>query len=120
MEALWKTRQREGLRIIGVNLSEPAERVKSYVAKMKLTFPVVIDASGEVARSYGVRFTPTHFLVDRAGVVRAGGSGSNDWNSAPAHAAVRILLGANSHEPTIAPARRDRASTFPNTTIERR
>jgi hypothetical protein len=59
---------------------------------MKLTFPIVIDSTGEVARDYGVRFTPTHFLIDHAGVVRAGGSGSKDWNSPAAHAVVRVLL----------------------------
>lgn len=100
MEALWKARRNESFRLIGINLSEPPERVKAYVAEMKLTFPIVIDRSGELAQTYGVRFTPTHFLIDRSGIVRAGGSGSRDWNGAAAHAAVRILLAATPATPS--------------------
>ncbi len=75
-----------------MNLSEPPARVRAYVAEMKLTFPVVIDADGGVAQAYAVRFTPTHFLIDRAGVVRAGGSGGRDWNGPTAHSVVDQLL----------------------------
>ncbi len=79
--------------MLAVNLAEPPARVKAYVAELKLTLPVVIDSDGEVAQAYAVRFTPTHFLIDRAGVVRAAGSGARDWTGPPAHAAVRALLG---------------------------
>lgn len=75
-----------------MNLGEPEGRVRAYVAELGLTFPIVIDRTGEVARTYDVAFTPTHFLVDRAGVVRAAGSGSHDWSSPQAHAVVRVLL----------------------------
>lgn len=78
--------------MIGINLGEPAERVRASVAELGLTFPVVIDADGELAQTYGVRLTPTHFLIDRAGVVRAAGAGGRDWNGPAAHAVVRRLL----------------------------
>lgn len=105
--------------MIAVNLSEPLERVKAYVAEMKLTFPVVLDSRGEVARTYGVRFTPTHFLIDRSGVVRAGGSGGKDWNSPPAHAAIQALLEAPLARSPI-PARKPRADSPPPGRTERR
>ncbi len=82
-----------GLRVIGVNLSEPEARVRAYVAEMRLTFPIVIDRDGELAQGYGVRFTPTHVLVDRAGVTRAAGAGARDWNGPLGRAAVELLLG---------------------------
>lgn len=77
------------------------------MSTMKLTLPVVVDTTGDVARAYGVRFTPTHFLIDRAGVVRAGGSGARDWNSDAAHAAVGVLL----EDPRPSSARQDRATS---------
>jgi peroxiredoxin len=113
LEALWRTRQNERFRVIGVNLSEPLERVKAYVTEMKLTFPIVIDTSGELAQTYGVRFTPTHFLIDRSGVVRAAGAGARDWNGAPAHAVVQVLLKATPQEPSKLPAQQDRADSPP-------
>ncbi len=98
--------------MIAVNLSEPPKRVQAYVAESGLTLPVAIDASGEVARVYGVRFTPAHFLIDRAGIVRAGGAGARDWTGPTAQAAVRLLLAP--------PARPGPATTPPAGRTERR
>ena len=106
--------------MIGVNLSESPERVKAYVAGSKLTFPVVIDSSGELARTYGVRFTPTHFLIDRLGIVQAGGSGGKDWNGAAARAAIEVILEAAPDKPAKLPARQDRADSRPKRATERR
>lgn len=120
MEALWKAKRHEGLRVVGINLSESPEQVKAYVSEVKLTFPIVIDASGEVARAYGVRFTPTHFLIDRAGVVWAGGSGGKDWNGLLAHDAIRALLEPFPATPSNSPARPKRADSPPSGRTERR
>ncbi len=100
-------------------MSEPEERVKAYVADMKLTFPIAIDARGEVARTYGVRFTPTHFLIDRSARVRAGGSGRKDWSGPPAQALVQVLLDAPAPN-TSNLARPDRADSPPTRRMERR
>ncbi len=94
--------------------------MKAYVAEMSLTFPVVIDTTGEVARTYSVRFTPTHFLIDRAGTVRAAGAGGKDWNSPGAHAVARVLLEARSPPQSPSPAREDRAEFPPRGRMERR
>ncbi len=102
-----------------MNLSEPRERAEAYVADMKLTFPIVIDTGGEVARAYGVRFTPTHFLIDGSGKVRAGGSGRKDWSSPQAHALVQVLLDASDPN-TLKPVRLDRADSPPARRMERR
>jgi len=86
---------------------------------MKLTFPIVIDYTGDVAREYGVRFTPTHFLIDRAGIVRAGGSGNKDWNSPAAHAVVQVLLETPPAKAS-SPVRDHRADPPRSTGAERR
>jgi peroxiredoxin len=98
--------------VLAINLSEPPERVRAYVAESRLTLPVAIDTTGEVARAYGVQFTPTHFLIDRAGIVRAGGAGARDWTGPAARAAVQLLLAS--------PARPDRATPPPPGRTERR
>lgn len=94
--------------------------MKAYVAEMTLTFPVVIDTTGDIARAYGVRFTPTHFLIDRAGTVRAGGSGGKDWNTPRAHAVVRALLEARSPAQSPSATRERRVESPPEGRIERR
>lgn len=106
--------------MIGVNLSEPREKVKAYVAWMKLTFPIVIDRTGKVARDYGVPGTPAHYLIDRAEVVRAVSAGSRNWNGPAAHAAIRALLEAPLPRASKVPARQDRADSPPERGAERR
>lgn len=106
--------------MIGVNLAESPDRVKAYVSEMRLTFPVVIDSTGEVARTWGVRATPTHFLIDRAGIVRAGGMGAKDWSTPAAHAVIHALLGASGAGLSTPPARPDRAASAPTVKTERR
>ncbi len=98
--------------MLAINLSEPPERVRAYVAESRLTLPVAIDTTGEVAQAYGVQFTPTHFLIDRAGIVRAAGAGARDWTGPAAQTAVRLLLAS--------PARPDRATPPPTGRTERR
>lgn len=80
---------------------------------MGLSFRIVIDTGGEVSREYGVHFTPTHVLIDRAGVVRAAGAGARDWTGAAAAAAVQALIRAPDPKPPGAGARRDRATSPP-------
>lgn len=117
---MWKAKRKERFRVIGVNLSEPQERVKTYVAEMQLTFPIVIDSSGELARTYGVQVTPTHFLIDRVGVVRAAGAGAKDWNGPAAHAALQLLLKGAAFKSAKPQARQDRADSPPKGRTERR
>jgi peroxiredoxin len=106
--------------VIGVNLSESPERVKAYAGEMRLTFPIVIDSSGELARTYGVRFTPTHFLIDRRGTVRAAGSGAKDWNGSVARAAVQLLLDTTAVNSSKSPARSNRVDSPLKGRTERR
>jgi hypothetical protein len=46
-----------------------------------LTFPVLLDESGAVARMYRVRATPTVVLVDRRGQLVARTVGDRDWDT---------------------------------------
>jgi peroxiredoxin len=80
--------------VLAVNLGEPADRVRDYVLKHKLTFPVLLDSDSSVARSYGVRGTPTRFLIDRQGRMIAGSIGPQDWMSEEAQKLITRLVGA--------------------------
>lgn len=50
---------------------ENAQITGAYMARLRLDSPVLLDAGGAVARSYGVGYEPTLTLVDQKGVVRA-------------------------------------------------
>ena len=94
LETLYKRYKRDGLAILAVNLGEPAEQVRTYVARHGLSFPHVVDPQARAEAAFGIQATPTNFLVDRRGHVVAGGMGYRDWNAPPAHRLIERLLAA--------------------------
>jgi peroxiredoxin len=59
----------DGLVILAVDVSEPADKVQAYVNQMKLTFPVALDSDGKVSSLFRVRGLPTSFFIDVGGVI---------------------------------------------------
>jgi len=78
--------------VLAVNIAEPADRVKGYLVKHKLTFPALLDNDSRVSNLYGVRATPTRFLIDREGRLVAGSIGPRDWASEEARELISHLL----------------------------
>ena len=59
----------ETLVILGINLGEKRSKVASYVKESGITFPILLDARGKVAASYGVLSLPITLVIDRDGRV---------------------------------------------------
>ncbi len=51
--------------VIAINLQESAQKVKSFVEKNAITYPVALDAQGTTAKLYGVRGIPTIVAIDK-------------------------------------------------------
>ena len=61
-------------------LSGDAAEVRRYAEQMQLTAPVVVDAEGRIAESYGVRGVPAVFIVGPDGKIRFASVGfSSEW-----------------------------------------
>jgi peroxiredoxin len=58
-----------GFEIIAVAMTyDPPEHVRHFAAGRSLPFPVVLDTTGELARSFnGTQVVPTTFLIDTSG-----------------------------------------------------
>ncbi|MFQ5830794.1 MAG: peroxiredoxin family protein [Candidatus Methylomirabilia bacterium] len=59
--------RRKGLAVLAVNVFEGRKRAAAFVEGMNLNFPVLIDADGRAASSYGQFGDPTTYLIDRDG-----------------------------------------------------
>jgi thioredoxin-related protein len=79
-------------RILAVNMQEGVDAVKAYRRAMGLSLQMLVDATGEVSRLYGVRATPTHVLIDAEGRMIASHVGAKDWTSAETQQLVEGLL----------------------------
>lgn len=56
--------------ILGVDMREPAQTVRSYVQAGGFTWTFLLDQSGAVTNAYNIRFVPTSFFLDARGVIR--------------------------------------------------
>ena len=97
MPSMQQLRERlaaEGFEVLAVNYQEGPARISAFMQKMNLSFPIVRDTDGQVARVWGARVFPASYLVDRRGDIRYAISGDADWTSAALVSTIRTLLAA--------------------------
>jgi len=65
----------DGLLVLTVDLQESDAQVREFAADFGMTFPIVIDRTGQVADSWRingpVKGVPASYFIDRDGIVRA-------------------------------------------------
>ena len=66
--------------VLSMNVREPAPRVARYVQATGLTFPVMLDPKGELAKRWGVTVFPTTVLIGPDGQARWRVMGDVDWS----------------------------------------
>jgi peroxiredoxin len=82
----------QGLTVLGMNVREETQRIQRYASEWGLTYPLVMDREGVMAKAYGVIGLPTTFVVGRDGRPVALAVGHRAWGSAAARALVQALL----------------------------
>ena len=94
MEKLWQKYQDQGFVMLGVsNDSERhKKRVKTFVRKMDLSFPILLDTESEVSDLYDVSGIPVSYLISPEGQLLAEIVGIREWASGEAFALVESLL----------------------------
>lgn len=56
--------------VLGINMQEDAGTVQQFAAGLQLTFPILLDLTGDVTnRQYQVTGLPSSFLIDRQGQI---------------------------------------------------
>ncbi len=58
-----------GVTVLGVNQLEDRRAAAKFQQEFALTYPLVLDASGEVSQAYRANGLPVSFLIDEDGVV---------------------------------------------------
>jgi len=70
LEAIY--RQHAGrLMVIGINVQDPEENARAFIAEHGISYPVVLDGAAEVAWIYRVNYLPTTFFIDASGRIVA-------------------------------------------------
>ena len=67
IEPVYKKYNKEGLEILAINVRQDKATAEAFLADMNISYDVLLDQEGEVARNYGVAGLPTTFFLDRSG-----------------------------------------------------
>lgn len=57
----------KGLQVFHVDIQEPADRIKSFVQRYKVTYPVLLDNDAKVSKQYKVVGVPANVLITKEG-----------------------------------------------------
>lgn len=70
IQATWERYRERGLTVLWVAIQEDETAARQYAQRAGLTFPTVADPRTQLARTYGLFGTPTHFFIAPDGTVR--------------------------------------------------
>lgn len=70
LEPVYQRLKGQGFEMLAINVRQDQATVKRFTSRLGISYPVLLDVHGEVARSYAVMGLPTTFFIDRQGVVR--------------------------------------------------
>ncbi|TET62394.1 TlpA family protein disulfide reductase [Candidatus Aerophobetes bacterium] len=92
MQRLWEEFKEEDFVILAIDIQEESKLVSSFMNERGLSFPVLLDEKGKVARSYGIRGIPTTFFLNPEGEIIGKAVGARDWDSEESFELIRELL----------------------------
>jgi peroxiredoxin len=68
-EKLYKDRSKDGLVILAIDENDERGNLDAYLKKEPLSFPVLLDPDGALAKQYGIRAYPTTILISTDGKI---------------------------------------------------
>jgi thiol-disulfide isomerase/thioredoxin len=77
--------------ILAIDMGEGEGRIKSFLEKTPVDFPVLLDRDSAVAKSWKVRVLPTTLVLDPDNRIRFIAIGELDWSSAEIEKRLRAL-----------------------------
>ncbi len=70
IQEVYEANADKGLVILALSIGESTETVRGYVQRTKLTYTVGLDQTTEIAARYRIVGIPTHYFVDKDGIIR--------------------------------------------------
>ena len=92
IDLLHETLKDEAFDVMALDIQENRKKVRKFMKKNGIDFPVYLDESGEIAVEYGVNGIPTTFIIDPEGKVAGWAVGPRPWGSEDSIALMRALM----------------------------
>jgi peroxiredoxin len=71
LERAYLAHQSQGFKVVGIDVVDDASTISAFTSRLGITYPMLRDIGGRAVLAYQIRATPSSFLIDRAGVIRA-------------------------------------------------
>ena len=78
--------------VLAVNLAESEARIRSFIERVPMNFPVLLDRDTAAAKAWQARILPASYLIGPDGRIRYSVLGEIDWADERARRAVAGLL----------------------------
>ena len=92
IDTMYNTLQNEEFMVMAVDIQEDAKKVKSFMKKNKIDFPVFLDSTGVIAQNYAVSGIPTTYIIGPDGYIKGRAVGPRPWNSEDSINFMRSLM----------------------------
>ena len=85
LERLAAAQETRPLRILAVDVGEPGDRVRRFLARNEISarYPVLIDFDKQAMRAWGVEMLPTSYVLDRGHCPLWKVAGAVEWDVDP-------------------------------------
>ena len=80
MDRLDKMETGRPFTILAVNVREEADQVERFLEETPVSFPIVLDTEGKLAKAWKAFVFPTSYLVDKKGRIRFSLNGTLEWD----------------------------------------
>jgi peroxiredoxin len=71
----------KGLVVLAIDVRESEAEIQGFAREFGMTFPILLDRTGQVATAYRMTGLPQSYFVDKSGVVREAAIGPMDKKS---------------------------------------
>jgi peroxiredoxin len=71
LERAFLAHQSQGFKVAGLDVVDDASTISAFTSRLGITYPILRDIGQRAVLAYQVRATPSSYLIDRSGIIRA-------------------------------------------------
>jgi len=67
LKTIYKRYKKQGLSILAINIKQDRETAMAFIDDLNLSYDLLLDSNGDIAKHYAVSSLPAAFIIDRNG-----------------------------------------------------
>jgi cytochrome c biogenesis protein CcmG, thiol:disulfide interchange protein DsbE len=71
LERAYLAHKAQGFTVVGLDVVDDTQTISEFTSRLGITYPILRDIGQRAVLAYQLRATPSSFLIDRNGVIRA-------------------------------------------------